>query len=180
MLLTFNYGPQSGWQRGAGGTNCFLRDGGPLLHQFCLKSLHSWLGRGAGLGLQDWPDREVQRVKIKAPCRSDFLTYEWGDFLLNPGLGDLGSVRGRSVLLQEPENSLQVLLGPGQHATFQNVGDVALGVQFDSREHKKQWWLSGLSQSEIIADVMHNYRRISEIMHGYRRKFGDNNYSRRS
>ena len=36
------------------------------------------------------------------------------------------------------------------------------------------------TQSEIIADAMHNYRRISEIMHGYRLKFGDNNYSRRS
>ena len=36
------------------------------------------------------------------------------------------------------------------------------------------------TQSEIIADVMHNYRRLSQIMHGYRRKFVDNNYSQRS
>ena len=41
-------------------------------------------------------------------------------------------------------------------------------------------WHRVLSQSEIIAHVMHNYRRISEIIHGYRRNFGDNNYSRRS
>ena len=36
------------------------------------------------------------------------------------------------------------------------------------------------AQSEIIADVTHNYRRLFEIIHGYHRKFGDNNYSRRS
>ena len=49
----FNYGPQSGGERGTGSTKNFLSDGGPLLHKFCLKSLHSSVGREAGLGLQD-------------------------------------------------------------------------------------------------------------------------------
>ena len=40
--------------------------------------------------------------------------------------------------------------------------------------------IQDITQSEIIADDMHNYRRISEIMHGYRRRFGDNGYNRRS
>ena len=126
MPLIFNYGPQSGWERGTGCMNRFLRDGCPL-HQFCLKSLHSWV-RGAGLGLQDGSDGEVHRVKVRDPCRPNFLAYEWGDFPLNPGLGDLWSVRGCKILLQGPGNSLEVLLGPGQQATLQNIGYVALGV----------------------------------------------------
>ena len=59
-------------------------------------------------------------------------------FPLNLGLGGLGSVRGRRVLLQGPGNSLEVLLGSEQQATVQNIGDVALRVQFDSRGHKRQ------------------------------------------
>ena len=105
MLIIFNYGPQSSWERGTGGKNRFLKDGGPHLHQFFLKSLHGWVGRGAGLGIQDWPAQEVQRVKVRALWRPDFLAYEWGGFHLNPGLGDLESVRGCSVLLQGPGNS---------------------------------------------------------------------------
>ena len=114
MPLIFNDGPQSGWERGTGGTNRFLRDGGSLLHEFGLKSFHSWVGRGAGLGLQDWPNGEVLRVKVRALCMPYFLDYEWGDSPLNPGVDDLGSVRGRRVMLQGPGNSLEVLLGPGQ------------------------------------------------------------------
>ena len=97
MPLIFNYGPLSGWVRSTGGTSRFLRDGGPLFPQFCHKSLHSWVERGAGLGRQDWTDGEVQRIKVRAPCRLDFLAYEWEDFPLNPELGDLGSVRRRRV-----------------------------------------------------------------------------------
>ena len=37
-----------------------------------------------------------------------------------------------------PENSLEILFSPGQQATLQNVGEEALRVQYDSREHKKQ------------------------------------------
>ena len=140
MPLIFSDGPQSGWERGTRDTNYFLMDSGPLLHQFCHKSLHSWVGRGAGLCLQDWTDGEVERVKVRAPCRPDFFANEWEDFLPNPGLADLGSVRGRKVLLQGPRKSLDVLLGPGQQAILQNVGDIALGVQFDYRGHKKQRW----------------------------------------
>ena len=147
MPLIFSYGPQSGWERGTGGTNRFLRDGGPLFHQFCIKSLYSWVGSGAGLGLQDWPDGEVQRVKVRVPCRLDSLAYAWGDSLLNPGLSDLGSVKRRRVLLQRQGNSLEVLLGPGQQPTLQNVGDVAQRVQFDSRRHKKQRGPPGLCDS---------------------------------
>ena len=44
MPLIFNYGSQSGWERGTGGMNRFLRDGGPLLRKFCLKSLHIFWG----------------------------------------------------------------------------------------------------------------------------------------
>ena len=123
MPCIFNYGPQSGWKQGTGGTNRFLGDGGPLLHQFCLKSLHSWVGRGAGLGLQDWPDWKVQRGNIRVSCKSDFLAYEWGDFPLNPRLGDLVSVRGRRLLLQGPGNCLEVLLGTERQVTLQNIGD---------------------------------------------------------
>ena len=47
-------------------------------------------------------------------------------------------MRGRRVLLQGPGNALKVLLGSGQQATLQNVGDIALGVQFGFRGHKKQ------------------------------------------
>ena len=53
MPLIFNYGIQSDLERDTGVTNCFLGNGGPLLHQFYLKSLYSWVERGAGLGLQD-------------------------------------------------------------------------------------------------------------------------------
>ena len=94
--------------------------------------------QGRGLGLQDWPDGEVQWVKVRVPCRPDFLAYEWGDFPLNAGLGGLGSMRERRVLLQGPGNSLKVLLGPGQQVTLQHIGDIALGVQLYYRGHKKQ------------------------------------------
>ena len=144
MSFVFNYGPQSGWERGTGGTVRYLRDGDPLLHQFRLKSLYSWVERGAGLGLQICPDEKIQRVKIRDSCRPVVIAYEWGDFPLIPGLGDLGSVRGRRFLLQGLGNHLEVLLCPGQQATFQNVGDVELGVQFDSRGHKKQRGPPGL------------------------------------
>ena len=56
----------------------------------------------------------------------------------NSELNDLGSMSERKVLLQGPGNALKVLLGPGQQATLQNVGDVALKVQFDFRGHKKK------------------------------------------
>ena len=138
MPLIFKHGSQSRWEQSTNGTNCFLRDGDPFLHQYCPKSLYSWVGRGAGFGLQDWTDEEIQKGKVRAPCRPDFLAYEWGYFPRNLGLDDLGSVRRRSVLLQRPGNFLEVLLGPGQQATHQHVGDVALEVQFDSRGHKKQ------------------------------------------
>ena len=82
MPLIFNYDPQSGCERGTGDTNRFLKDGGQLLRQFCLKRLHSWVGRGAGLGLQDSPYGEVQMVKIKAPCRPDSLLVNEGIFFL--------------------------------------------------------------------------------------------------
>ena len=39
-------------------------------------------------------------------------------FPLNPGQGDLESVRGRRVQLQRPGNSLKVPLGPGQQVTL--------------------------------------------------------------
>ena len=84
MPLIFNYGPQSGWERNTGGTNSFLMDGGPLFHQFCLKSLHSGVGREAGLGLKDWPDGQGP-LQVRLPClwmRGFFLAYEWGDFCL--------------------------------------------------------------------------------------------------
>ena len=48
------------------------------------------------------------------------------------------------VLLQGPGNSLEVLLSQEQQAILQNVSDVALEVQFDSRGHKKQRRLSAL------------------------------------
>ena len=76
MHLIFSYGPQSDGERGTGCTNRFLRNGGPLFHQFYLKSLHSWVGKEAGLVLQDSPDREVQKVKVRAHGRLDFLAYE--------------------------------------------------------------------------------------------------------
>ena len=57
---------------------------------------------------------------------------------MNTGLGDLGSVRGRIVLSQEPGNPWKCFFGPRQQATLQNVGDVALGVLFDSRGHKAE------------------------------------------
>ena len=82
--------------------------------------------------------RKSRWLRSWAPCGPDFLGYECGDFYLNSGLGDLRSMRGRRVLLQEPWKFLEVLLGVGQQATLQNVGDVALVVQFDSRRHKKQ------------------------------------------
>ena len=92
-------------------------------------------GEDHGFGLQNWPDGEMQRVK---PCRPDFLAYEWGDFSLNPGLGDVRNVKGRRVLLQGPENSWKVLLGTGQQATIQNVGDVALGVKLTPEDTKSR------------------------------------------
>ena len=81
MPFIFKYGPESGWELDTGGTNRLLRDSGPLVHQFSLKNLHSWVGRGADLGLQDWPDGKVQRVKVRAPCRPDFLAMNEGIFL---------------------------------------------------------------------------------------------------
>ena len=59
MPFIFNYGPQSGWKQYTGATKRVLRDDGPLLHQFCLKNLHSWVGKGAGIGLQIWPHGEI-------------------------------------------------------------------------------------------------------------------------
>ena len=81
MPLIFNWSPQSSREQGTGDTNRFLKDGGPLLLQFCLKTIHSWVGREAGLGLQDWPDEEVQNVTVRAPCRTDSLLMNEGIFL---------------------------------------------------------------------------------------------------
>ena len=80
MPIIFNYGPQSGRERGTCGTDCFLRNVGPLLHQFCLKSLHNWVGREASLDLQDWLDEEVQRAKSGLLAGQIFL-------LMNEGTG---------------------------------------------------------------------------------------------
>ena len=48
---------------------------------------------------------------------------------------------------QGPGNSLKVLLGLRQQTTLQNIGNVALGLQFDSRGHEKQRGPPGLCPS---------------------------------
>ena len=142
MPHIINYGPQSSWERGTGGTNCFLRDDGPLLHQLCLKSLHSWVGRGAGLGLHDWPDGEVQRVKVRAPCRPGFLAYEWGDFPLNPSWTGWSLTRER---VQTPVAGTRDLLGSASWPRAAGNPPKCRRCSADSRSrHKKQRGPPGL------------------------------------
>ena len=62
------------------------------------------------------------------------------------------------------------------HMRSQEIGSQFIHLMFQECDNRKS---IEHPQSEIIADVLHNYSRISEIMHGYHRKFGDNN-SRRS
>ena len=67
---------------------------------------------GADFILQDGLDGVVQGVQTWAPCWPVFLAYEEGDFLLNPGLCELGAMRGCRILLQGPWFALEVLIGP--------------------------------------------------------------------
>ena len=48
---------------------------------------------------------EVQRIKVRAPCRPDFLAYECRDFPLNPVLG------WRRKRAQSPVAGSKALLG---------------------------------------------------------------------
>ena len=152
MSLIFNYGPQSDWEWSTGGTNCFLRDGGPLFHQFCLKNLYSWVGRGGGLVLHDWPDGEVQRIKVRALCRPDSLLMNEGIFLWIHNWVILEPWEGAEFCCRDQGTSLELLLGPEQQVALQNVGDVALGVKLDYRGYKKQSLCDGSPNPWQTAD----------------------------
>ena len=85
---------------------------------------------------------------------------------LNLGLGDLGSVRGRRVLLQEPGNYLEVLLGPGQHETLYNVVDAALGVASTNLTPEDTKSRGDLSVSVTATQTMTDceFRRLATIL----------------
>ena len=136
MPFIFNYGSQSGRERGTDCTNSFQTENCSLLHQICLNSLHSWVGdrsRPWSPGLTRWKSPEGWGqgfLQTRLPC------LRW-DFLLNPGLGDLESVKGSRVLLPAPENALDCFLVQGSRQPS-NDCDVALGVQFDYRGYRKE------------------------------------------
>ena len=138
MPLIFNYGPQSGWEQGTGVTNCLLRDGGSLLEQFCLKSLHSWVGRGAGLDLQDRPEETSRALRSGFFAGQTSLLMNEGIFLWIQDWVILKAWEGAEFCCRNQGTPWRCFFGPGQQATLQNVGDVALRVQFDSRSTKSR------------------------------------------
>ena len=92
----------------------------------------------AGLALEDGPHQKVQRIQVRAPWGPVFLADERRDVGLNPPLGHSWAMWGRRVLLEGPRCSLEVLSGPWQQFTFQNVRDVPLAVQFHSWGHENE------------------------------------------
>ena len=119
----------------ARGTHNFLGDQGPFPLQFDLQILER---SSAGLALEDGPHRKIQRIQVQAPWGPVFLADERRDVGLNPPLGHSWGMWGRRVLLEDPRCSLEVLSGPWQQFTFQNIRDVPLAVQFHFWGHKKE------------------------------------------
>ena len=116
----------------ARGTQNFLRDKGPLLLQFGFQIIERIMRSSLGLALDDGPHRKVQRIQVQAPWGSVFLADKRRDVGLNLPLGHSWVMWVRWVLLEGPSCSLEVLSGPWQQFTFQNVRDVTLAVQFHS------------------------------------------------
>ena len=93
---------------------------------------HSFTSFALRASTVGWEEEQVLVSRIDQMEKSRGLRsglFAGQDYSLNPVLGDLGSVRGRRVLLHGLGNSLEVFLGPGQQATLQNVSDVAMEVQ---------------------------------------------------
>ena len=135
MPLIFDFGSQSGWERGTGGTNC-LRDVGPHLRASTV-----------GWGEEQAFVSRINQMEKSRGLRSGLLAGQTslfmneGIFLWIQGWVILEAWEGADSCCRE---LFGMLLCQGQQAPLQNVGDVALGVQFNSRGHEKQRGPSGL------------------------------------
>ena len=91
-----------------------------------------------------------------------FFVDERRDVGLNPPLGHSWAMWGRRVLLEGPSCSLEMLSGPRQQFTIQNIQDVPLAVQFrswgnenegrpssgcDGRPNRNRGWILASSHS---------------------------------
>ena len=92
----------------------------------------------AGLALEDGPHRKVQRIQVLAPWGLVFFADERRDVGLNPPLGHSWAMWRSRVLLEGPRCSLEVLSGPWQQFTFQNVRNVPLALQFHPWKHENE------------------------------------------
>ena len=137
-FLNFNSLLQSPLKGITRGTQNFLKDQGSFPLQFSLQILERIMRSSAGLALEDGPHRKVQRVQVRASWGPVFLADERRDVGLNLPLGHSWAMWGRRVLLEGPRCSLEVLSGPWQQFTFQNVRDVPLAVQFHSWMHENE------------------------------------------
>ena len=122
----------------ARGTQNFLGDQVLFPLQFDLQIRNRIMRSSTGIALEDGPHRKVQRIQVRAPWGPVFLADEILDVVLNQPLGYSWAMWGRRVLLEGLRCSLEVLSGPWQQFTFQNVRDVPLAVQFHSRGHENE------------------------------------------
>ena len=113
-------------------TQNFLGDQGPFPLQYGLPILYRIMRSLAGLALEDGQHQKVQKNQVRTPWGLVFLADERRDVGRNSPLGHSWAMWGRRVLLEGPRCSLEVLSGPWQQFTFQNVRDVPLAVQFHS------------------------------------------------
>ena len=134
----FNNLVQSPLKGIARGTLNFLGDQGLFSLQFGFQILERVMRSSAGLALEVGLHRKVQRIQVRAPSGPVFLADERRDVGLNPALDLSWAMWGRRVLLEGPSCSLEVLSGPWQQFTFQNVRDVPLAVQFHSWGHENE------------------------------------------
>ena len=126
-----------------------------------LQILERTMRSSAGLAFEDGPHRKVQRIQARAPWGQVFLADERRDVGLNPPLGHSWAMWGRRVLLEGPRCSLEVLSGPWQQFTFQNVRDVPLDVQFQSWGHENE----GRPSSDCDGRPNHNRNWILASTH---------------
>ena len=138
VCFIINSSRQSPLKGIARGTQNFLGDQGPFPLQFGLQILERIMRSSAGFALEDGPHPKVQRIQVRAPWGPLFLADERLDVGLNPPLRHSWAMWGRRVLLEGPRCSIEVLSGPWQQLTFQNVRDEPLAVQFHSWGHENE------------------------------------------
>ena len=106
MPLIFNYGPQSGWERGTGGTNRFLVDAAHSFTSFALREEQALVSR-------------IDQMEMSRGLRSRLLAGETsllmneGNFLWIQNWGILEAWKGAEFYCRNQRTPWKCLLAQG-------------------------------------------------------------------